>query len=158
MQMAILDFNASEVKPNEGRGEPIPAGRYAAMISASEMKPTKDGTDSYLHLEFTLLEGEHKNRKVFARLCMNHPNAQTVTIARGDLSAICHAVGVLQPRDSLELHNLPLLITVAVVPRTDAGHEKDMHNEIRKYESKAAVAASQAPQQEQTRTAEAPWK
>ena len=155
--MAILDFNANEVKPNEGRGEPIPAGRYAAMITKSEMKATKDGTGSYLHLEFTLLDGEHRNRKVFANLCLNHKNEKTVAIARGDLSAICHAVGVMQPRDSLELQNIPLLITVTVKKRTDLGHENEFQNEITKYESKAAVAASQAPRQQPTRTAEAPW-
>ena len=33
-----------------------------------------------------------------------------VKIARGELSAICRAVGVMQPRDSVELHNVPLEI------------------------------------------------
>jgi len=61
--MAKLEFNAREVKPNEGRGEPIPAGKYMAMISASIMKPTKNGTGSYLSLEFTVLEGEHRGRQ-----------------------------------------------------------------------------------------------
>ena len=32
-------------------------------------------------------------------------------IAHGELSAICRAVGVMQPKDSIELHNLPLLVT-----------------------------------------------
>jgi len=155
--MAVLDFNAREVKPNEGRGEPIPAGKYVAMISKSEMKATKDGTGSYLYLEFTVTEGEYRNRKVFARLCLNHSNQQTVAIAKGDLSAICYAVGVLQPRDSLELHNLPLLVTVAVSPRTDPGNEHKYQNDITKYESKTKSVAAEAPQEDESDPGDPLW-
>ena len=70
------------------------------------------------------------------------PNATAVKIARGELSAICHAVGVMQPRDSVELHNLPLVIQVRVKKRTDTG---ELVNEIKAFtqrEPSAPVAAA----------------
>ncbi|RIK77249.1 MAG: hypothetical protein DCC68_17685, partial [Planctomycetota bacterium] len=54
--MASLNFNANEVEPASDF-EPIPAGKYLAMITDSEMKPTKNGTGHYLQLTFQILDG-----------------------------------------------------------------------------------------------------
>ncbi len=151
--MANLNgFNANDVEPTTTL-DPLPAGKYLAAITASEMKPTKAGDGSYLQLEFTVLEGPCKGRKVWDRLCLTHPNAQTVKIARGNLSAICRAVGVMQPRDSVELHNLPLVITVKCKKREDTG---ELSNEVRGYAKKdgAAGQGQQAPATDTT----PPWK
>ncbi len=117
------------------------------------MKPTKSGNGSYLQLTFTILEGEYKNRIVWARLNLNNANATAVKIARAELSAICHAVGVMQPKDSVELHNIPLLITVKVKKRAD---NDELTNEIKGYESKSVAAGqpAQAPVADNT----PPWK
>jgi len=151
--MANLNgFNANEVEPTTNF-EPIPAGKYLAAITESEMKPTKSGTGSYLQLTFTILEGEYKNRVLWARLNLNNPNATAVKIAYSELSAICRAIGVMQPRDSVELHNLPLVITVKVKKREDTG---ELTNEIKGYEPKAAAAGQ--PQQAPTTDSTPPWK
>jgi hypothetical protein len=113
-------FNANEVDPTTDL-EPIPAGKYLAMITDSEMKPTKSGDGRYLQLTFQILEGPYKNRFVWARLILHNANETAVKIARAELSAICRAVGVLTPRDSCELHNLPLVITVKLKKR---GHRR----------------------------------
>jgi hypothetical protein len=151
--MANLNgFNANEVEPNASF-EPIPAGKYLAAITETEMKPTKNGGGSYLQLAFTILEGEYKNRIVWARLNLNNANATAVKIARSELSAICHAVGVMQPKDSVELHNLPLLITVKVKKRSDSD---ELTNEIKGYAPKTAAAGR--PQQAPTSDTTPPWK
>ena len=81
--MANLNgFDANEVEPTT-TFEPLPAGKYLAAITESEMKPTKSGSGSYLQLTFTILEGEYKNRVLWARLNLNNPNATAVKIARG---------------------------------------------------------------------------
>ena len=146
----LNNFNANEVDPST-TFDPIAAGKYVAVITESEMKATKDGKGSYLELVFTVVEGEHKERKVWDRLCLNHPKAETVKIARSNLSAICRAVGVMQPRDSLELHNIPLQITVKVKKRQDTG---ELTNEVRGYAKKEAAAGQ--PQQNTSNTP--PWK
>ncbi|MBI5939841.1 MAG: DUF669 domain-containing protein [Caulobacterales bacterium] len=139
--MATLNFDANQVEPSTGK-DPIPAGKYVAAISSSEMKPTKNGNGQYLELEYQILEGEYKGRKVWSRHNLHHPNAQTVQIARGELSAICRAVGTMTPKDSAELHNLPMTITVKCKKREDNG---EMTNEIAAWAKKDAAAG--VPQQ-----------
>ena len=155
--MANLNgFNANEVEPT-APFEPLPAGKYLAAITASETKATKKGDGSYLQLEFTVLDGDCKGRKVWDRLCINHPNDLTQKIARGNLSAICRAVGVMQPGDSVELHNLPVVITVKCKKRQDNG---EIANEIKGYSSRAAAkeAPQGQPQQASTTDNTPPWK
>lgn len=135
--MAILNFNANEVEPSVGF-EAIPAGKYQAVIVASDMKTNRAGDGEYLQLEFEIIEGEYKNRKLWTRLNLDNKNSDTVRIARADLSAICHAVGVIQPRDSADLHNLPLIITVKCRKNPDG----DIYNEIKGYAAKESASVN----------------
>ena len=149
--MADLNgFDARTVEP-AADFEPIPAAKYIAAITESEVKATKAGTGSYLQLTFTILEGESKSRVLWARLNLTNPNATAVKIAMAELSAICRAVGVMAPKDSVELHNIPLQITVKLKKRGDTG---EMTNEIKGYATKEA--ATGAPQQATDDTP--PWK
>jgi hypothetical protein len=86
------------------------------------------------------------------RLNLNNPNAQAVQIAQAELSAICRAVGVLAPNDSVDMHNLPLLITVKLRKREDTG---ELANEIKGYAKKesAPPASTQA-----SANTTPPWK
>ena len=61
------------------------------------------------------------------------------------------AVGVLAPKDSVELHNLPLLITIKLKKREDTG---ELTNEIKGYATKEA--AEGAPLQATDNTP--PWR
>jgi len=148
--MTTLNFNANEVDPQDVF-EPIPAGRYLAVITESEMKPTKDGAGSYLEFVFQIIEGEYKGRLLWARLNLDNPNPLAVKIAQAELSALCRAVGVMQPKDSIELHNLPLMVKVTCKKREDTG---EIVNEVKGYAKKEPVAAK--PQQAAASTP--PWK
>lgn len=143
-------FDANQVEPVSSF-EPLPAGKYAAAISDSEMKPTKAGTGNYLQLTFEVLDGPHKGRLLWARLNLDNPNATAVQIARAELSAICRAVGVMAPKDSVELHNLPLVITVKLKRRSDTG---ELQNEIGGY-SPRNDKANQTPS---AKTNAPPWQ
>lgn len=148
----LSGFDANQVEPT-GDFEPIPAGKYLAVITDSEMKANKAGTGSLLQMTFQVTEGDYKNRLLWARLNLDHPNAVAVQIARADLSAICRAVGVLAPSDSVELHNLPLVINVRCKKRSDTG---EITNEIKGYSKKdqPPPAAGAAPANGST----PPWK
>ncbi len=139
--MAILNFNANEVEPSREL-EPIPAGKYVAVITDSEMKDTRAGTGRYLQLEFEITDGEYTGRKLWARLNIENQNAEAVRMARADLSAICRAVNVLTPNDSADLHNLPLVIKVHCRKDKNTG---EITNDIRGYESKANYKPEQKP-------------
>ncbi len=134
--MADLSFfNAEEVEPLQPMTV-IPRGRYNAMITASEDKPTKSGSGAYLQLEFTITDGPHANRKVWARLNLDNPNATAVDIAKRELAAIYQALGVTKATDSAELHDKPLVIEVAVEAKD--GNE---NNRIKAYMSAGGAAA-----------------
>ena len=150
--MADLNgFNANEVEPSASF-EALPAGKYLAAITDSEMKPTKNGSGSYLQLTYTILEGDCKGRVVWARLNLVNPNQTAVKIAQSELSAVCRAAGVMTPKDSCELHNIPVLITVKVKKRDDNG---ELTNEIKGFESKSVASKpQQAPQNSST----PPWR
>ena len=151
--MANLNgFNANDVEPSRDF-EPIPAGKYNVIITESEMKATKSGAGSYLQMTMTIIEGEYKNRLLWARLNINNPNPIAVEIARSELSAICRAVGVMQPHDSVELHNLPLMISVSVKKREDTG---DFTNEIKGYETCEQQPPATAQQPPATPTQQQP--
>ena len=146
----LNNFNANQVEPSSNL-EAIPAGKYLAVITESELKPTKSGSGSYLQLTFQILEGEYKGRFLWSRLNLHNANPTAVKIAQAELSAICRAVGVLTPGDSVELHNLPLVINVKCRKREDSG---DNTNEIRGYSKPEAVTAQ--PQQANHTTP--PWR
>ncbi|HMN39750.1 MAG TPA: DUF669 domain-containing protein [Phycisphaerales bacterium] len=117
---SLNNFDANQVDPSVAL-DPLPAGKYIAVVSESELKPTKAGGGKYLQLTFQIIEGEHKGRLVWARLNLENKSEMTVKIARGELSAVCRAVGVMQPRDSVELHNVPLEINVGLKRRAETG-------------------------------------
>ena len=145
--VSLGDFNANEVQPNT-EFEPIPAGKYLAVITASEMKPTKNRAGSFLELTFQVIEGEYQKRNLWARLNLVNSNETAVQIARGELSAICRAVGVMTPKDSSQLHDIPLLISVKCKKRNDTG---EVTNEIKGY-------ASNSVQPETAAMDVAPWR
>ena len=147
----LYGFDASKVEPS-ATFEPLPAGKYLAAITESEMKPTKAGTGQFLQLTFQILEGPHKGRFVWSRLNLDNPNATAVQIAQAELSAICRAVNVLSPRDSVDLHNLPLVINVRCKKRVDTG---EITNEIGGYSKKESPPV---PTGAANPAAPPPWK
>lgn len=138
--MGTLNFDANTVEPNSFGT--LPANKYIAVITESEWKETKSKTGRYLKLSFEIIEGEFKGRKLWAQLNLENPNADAVRIARGELSAICRAINIMTPKDSVELHNLPMEITVVC----KKGQDDEIKNEIKGYASKQKAAASKPEQ------------
>lgn len=143
----LSGFDASKVEPN-APASVLPAGDYAVIIAASETKPTKAGDGEYLELRLQVCRGKHVNRVLFDRLNLRNANQQAVQIARGTLSAICRAVGVLTPHDSSELHGKPLLAVVGTrdyngQPRNEVKGYKPLPEGWQPQESAFSAAASQ---------------
>jgi len=158
MGTTAINFDANGVKPETGP-EPVPNGEYRAMITASEIKATKDSTPdrpaSYLQLSWTILDGQYKGRVIWDRLNVQNPSAEAQRIGQGQLSAVCHATGVMKLTDSKQLHNIPVLLKVVV--KESKGY--DPKNEIKKYTAIAGsspVAAAAVPTSNATPAAAAP--
>lgn len=140
--MASLNgFNAAEVEPSKGF-DPLPVGDYVAMIVDSEEKTTQAGTGTYIKLTVEIVDGEYKGRKLWENLNLNNPSAEAVAIAKATLSAICRAVGVLTPRDTVELHNIPMTVKIGLEKRKDSG---EMQNRIKAFKPRVDASAITTP-------------
>lgn len=118
-------FDASKYEPQGF--DVLPAGEYECVLVASQKKPAKSGPDRfYLELEFQVLNGPCQNRKFWDRLNLWNPNETAVTIAKGMLSALCRAVGVLTPKDSAELHGKPLRAKLKVKKSDEFGESNEV--------------------------------
>lgn len=151
------NFDANDYEPNIDF-ELIPEGKYLVAITESIMKQTKSKTGEYLELKFQILDGEFENRFLWSRLNLKNPSEIAVKIARGDLSAICRAVGVMAPTDSAELHGIPLMVTV----KCKTNDNDETRNELKGY-AKAATAPmanTMPPPQPQVQAPQeqAPWR
>ena len=73
---------------------------------------------------------------------LNNANETAVRIARGAFSSICRAVGVPQPNDSCELHDLPLMVKVACKKRDD---NDELANVVKGYKRRDAGIATPPP-------------
>lgn len=108
--MALLNFDASKVQPDQGRQEAIPAGWYNVMMVKSELKPTKAGDGAFLESEYKVLDGQFAGHSLYGRVNLQNLNQQAVEIGLRQLSAIAHAVGVMFVQDSALLHDKPLKV------------------------------------------------
>lgn len=144
---SLQGFDASKVEPS--KFSVLPADEYDMCIVASTMKPTSKGDGKYLELELQVLSGEFQNFRVWDRLNLVNPSAKATEIAKGTLSAICRAVGVLTPSDSSELHNKPLRVKVTVRKSEEYGEQ----NEIKAYKPRNGQPAQPAAPQ----AAASPW-
>jgi flagellar biosynthesis GTPase FlhF len=118
--MARKKFNARKVKPQE-RLSAIPAGEYVAAIVDSGYFENKKGTGGYLKFKLRILDGEYKGRIVFENaINIVNESKEAQTIAQSQLSAIAHAVNVLDVYydDTLKtqsadcLHDIPMTIEI----------------------------------------------
>ena len=113
------------------------------------MRVTKDGQGQYLWLELDILDGALAGRKLFDRLNLVNNNPQTVEIAQRTLSAICHACGRMQVKDSEELHLIPVHVDVRVKPPKGEYGESN----VIRYLPRGGAERSAAPATSQGRPA-----
>lgn len=126
MSLALLmaagfSFDANQVAPDAGQMGPLPAGWYSVIVADSSIEATKDGAGAYIKAVFKVLEPNPQfvNRPIYVNFNIKNNNQQAVDIAMGQLSALSHAIGVLNWQDTQQLHNIPLKVRVKVRPGSD---------------------------------------
>ena len=124
---SLNGFDANQWEPQSF--DLLPDGTYEAVITASENKDTKTGGEM-LVLELQIINGKYHGRKLWDRLNLKNNNKDTEKRAKGMLSSICRAVGIMTPMDSSELHNIPMYIGVGSQPAHD---EYAASNKIKSY-------------------------
>lgn len=112
--MATMNFNAGDVAP-QNNYDPIPPNKYLCMITDSKIAPNAKNTGTLLTLTWEVIEeGPYKGSMIFDNLNVQHQNAKAQEISQRQLSAICHATGVMNVSDSVQLHNIPVIVKVDI--------------------------------------------
>ena len=89
----------------------IPQGRYEARIVRSQF------TGHRLFLDFAIIGGAYDGHVISKPLPLHTSDGNKKSKARSELSQICLAVGVMTPKDSSDLHNIPMTIHVGTDKR-----------------------------------------
>lgn len=146
-----LSFNATEVQPASSDFEPIPVGWYQFVIEKSELKPTKAGTGSMVSIMAKVQGPTHANRVVFGNINYQNPNPQAQEIGQRQLSALCHAIGVLNLSNVAQLCGIPFEARVKITAPTynvpndkDSGVLYEARNEFQGFRAVGGGAAAPA--------------
>jgi len=131
--MVELNFDATQYEPSTGGGAAsvFETGMYDFVIVNTDRKMTKSGNGRMFVVTFSCFSPGFQGRILIDRFNVEHTSQEAMDIAKRELSALCYSVGVLQPRDSSELHGRPLKISVDKVERTD--RPGTYGNEVRGY-------------------------
>ena len=118
------------------RLEPIPTGKYLAVITESSLKPAKSGTSQNLDLTFQITEGPYQNRLLSTRILIDGGNGPSRNNKKNELSLLCRAIQVETPSNPAELHDRPLVICVRRTNRAETG---EAINEVRGFLHKSEM-------------------
>lgn len=152
--MASFFFNAASVTPKTSF-DPIPAGWYVAQVTDSGVNPSKSGNGMRMTLTFDILDGEFKGRKIFAGLNVQHANPETERISQEQLSTLCHSVGVIDLKDTAQLHMKPVMIKVKVREAKDG---YDASNDVSGFKSATSGSAPTGGAPSASNSAIPPWQ
>lgn len=146
-----LSFNATEVQPASSDFEPIPVNWYQFVIEKSELKPTKAGTGSMVSIMAKVQGPTHAGRVVFGNINYQNPNPQAQEIGQRQLSALCHAIGVLNLSNVTQLCGIPFEARVKITAPTynvagdkDSGVLYEARNEFQGFRAVGGGAAAPA--------------
>jgi len=137
-----FNFDATGIDTSDDRGfEPLPQGKYNAMVIESAVKDSKAG-GQYVELVCQVLDGKHINRKIWHRLNIVNDNSVAENIGRKDLAVLMINLG-LPPQmvDTQELHGKPFVMGLKIRP---AKGEYAARNEV-SFTGPAANQPTAAP-------------
>lgn len=144
-KITALNFNAAGVEPSKPN-EVIPSGWYPCEIIDAEVKPTgktkaNKGLGAYFN--FKVLSGDYKGRVIFGT-CINVQNAsaQCQEIGQRELSAICHAVGIINVSDLVAFIGRQLEVKVKVKKASPEELEKGWEDKNEPSGYKALAGAT----------------
>lgn len=125
---AIAAYNAG-AEPSYGY-TPLPAGDYTLEIVESDYAANSKGTGMLLKLKCQVVGGDHDGRPYYINLSLEHENSTAQDIGQRDFAAMRHAIGVLNPDDTEQLHCLPFRVTIGQKRRADTG---ELENVVAAY-------------------------
>jgi len=157
--MSSLNLDVEQEAQEAKSFDALPDGQYPAIVGTSEIKTTKAGNGQYLSLTFEIIDGDYKSRKLWSNLNIVNPSTTAEKIGRAELASLCKAAGVMNPQDSQELHDIPVLITVRKDKDDATRNVIKGYNAVGDaYEVPVKVAPKAAAPATKPATAKKPWQ
>ena len=94
---------------------PVPPGKYIVKIASSELKNTTTGGQMMV-LNFDIAAGPYTGKGFVTRLNLWNQNPKAVAIAGEELGTISRAAGLTQVSNSEQLHGIPMVADLKLVP------------------------------------------
>jgi hypothetical protein len=119
-------FSPNDVPEDERSFELIPPDNYRVQVIESKIQDTKSGQMIVLTME--IVDGQYANRRLWENLNIRNDSPVAQQIAQTALKYLCDQIGIIQLRDTEELHFKPLTIKVGIQQPTqkdkDAGYDQ----------------------------------
>jgi hypothetical protein len=112
--MTDFSFDSTQVKELDNKFEPLPGGKYSAVIDNTEIKDTKAGNGRYIVITYKITSEPASGRLVFINYNVENPSQVAVDIGKSQLKQVCEAVGKPKFENLYELHGSPILLTLAI--------------------------------------------
>jgi hypothetical protein len=140
-----LDQDLSGVDENDAGGSwrALPDGEYIARVVKSDYKQTRSKNGMVLKLE--IKTSTPKEGTFFENLTLQHPNADTVRIAKAKLKALAVACRHPNPdriEQSEELHDISFTVVLKRVADKDFGDSDGFANRVMSYRPMGAPAST----------------
>lgn len=129
-------FDPRTVEP-QSDWEVLPPGKYPVYLDNAEVLPTKTG-GTYLKLSMFVLEGPHRNRKLWANINLQNQSEKCVEIGLRELAALGMALGGEAIRGTAQL--IDRVVVAHVVVKNDK-------NEVRTFSSAGPASNPPSPTQ-----------
>lgn len=100
--MAELHFNPQEHRPSDGTRKLLPEGDYVGIIEEAEVKENSKKNGSYLQVKIQIVSGEHQGEIVYDTFNLQNPSDKAVKVAQESLTALCYALGRVNPISKTE--------------------------------------------------------
>ena len=130
-----LGFNVMDYAPgnaSEGQSQEYTLatpGKYKCEVIDSSEEISAAG-NRYLKLKLSIMEGPHKDTWIWDNLNLYHPTESVQGLARQILGTVTKACGLVDIKDTSELHYKPLSALIDVEPESNGYKAK---NVIKKY-------------------------
>lgn len=162
--MALLDQEILvEELPESGGYDLIPSGWYAATITETDVKDTKDGRGKYIKIRCDVTGPTHQGRVIFGNLNIQNPSSEAERIGRQQFGDLLRSLGMDRIQDTDQLVGGNVMVKVGV--RKDKTGQYEDQNDIRGFKApESGTILQQTPKAAKPATAPAvkaatpPWK
>jgi len=133
-------FDPNSVEPADDF-DVLPPGKYPVLIESADGRPTKNGQGFGVNLQFSILDGQFKGRKLFKWINIQHTSQKAQEIGQREFSALGKAIGLISITNTNQLLGKAVIAHVKV---------KDNDNDIRTFSSTLRGLTSTLAEQSQS--------